>query len=127
MSVLEKDDGFTLLETTIALTIFLVAMGALYPVFSSTHNRLEISNQRAIGISLASSKVEEFLVLKDWTNYPKQGEDNGWSWEATAEAVSHETDGPTALGSLIELKVTASKTLSHSGAPVTLKRIVWVP
>jgi len=127
MIKLEQDQGFTLLEVVISLAIFSLAIGALYPIFSSTHGRLVEANARAIGISLVSSILEEQLLLADWKNFPKEGSRNGWDWNASVEAFPHETDTEIAAGSLLKLVVAAETSAGRRDAPVVFHRIVWVP
>jgi len=127
MMKLDHDEGFTLLEVVIALAIFSLALGVLYPIFSSTHGRLAEANARAIGVSLVSSVLEEQRLLSDWGNFPKEGSANGWDWSASVEAFPHETDSEIAPGSLLKLQVTAAHTKGLWGTPVVFHRIVWVP
>jgi general secretion pathway protein I len=53
------DGGFSLLEVVVALAILALALGALYPAFSSAARRAHLVAERDRAVMLADSKLAE--------------------------------------------------------------------
>ena len=125
VNYLAEDDGFTLIETLVAFTIFLMAFGVLYPIFSSSHARIDVANQRGMGLVIATALMEEEVLIENWADLPKEGIQDGWNWRVSSAAFAHVSDSETAPGDLFELKVVLTPIDARIGSAIELNRVVW--
>ncbi|WP_417452076.1 type II secretion system protein [Kordiimonas sp.] len=129
MKDLTKEEGFTLLEVVVALSVFAGAMAVLFPIFGALPQRSFVSEQRAIGFEISQALLEEQLAKKDWTALDSSsaivGEEGAWKWEITAERYIGAPESEEDSGTFFELSVSASYLGEREIPPVLLKRIVW--
>ena len=87
------DDGFTLIETIVAITIFSISFVALYYGMSVAWRSLRVSNAAADALSIAKAKLTAAGIevpLEDGKQI--DGDDNGVSWHLEM----HRYDGSAA-------------------------------
>lgn len=126
MTIQRGNEGFTLLETIVALAILAMALGALYPIFSIGPIRASSIETRTNGSSVALSKLEEVLLTGDWDSLPLSGVEAGWSWSVDKTDYAHSSDGDAAYGKLIIVASTVEPSSLRFGKTLTLQRVVLV-
>lgn len=127
------EEGFTLLETVLAVAILAMAFGAIYPIYATSVPKVTATQHRRHVVELAESKLEEVILMANWQGLP-QGEEaaiwqdvgNGWQWKlmqvALDDAVAT-TDG--VQGRLLHLRIFAQRE-DEAEQPIEVQQAFWV-
>lgn len=125
MMMLRQDDGFTLLEVTVAMLILALSLSALLPILGSAPARLVEAKRAAYAFQLASSQLEHYTLREDWEAFPVSGELDEWEWELTAQVVD-EAQIIDAASYPLNLNARVWRADSPERTVALLDRIVWV-
>ncbi len=86
-------NGFTLLETLVAMMILAIALGIILQQFSAALNAGHISESYTRAVWHAREKMDELLLNESLTEEAREGVfDDGYRWRYRVERVS--TDSP---------------------------------
>ncbi len=77
------DDGFTLIEILVAISILAISLVVVLQLFSGGLKSIRVSNDYMQGVFYAQEKMEEILVREALTSGAEEGEfDDSYEWRA---------------------------------------------
>lgn len=78
---LARQNGFTLIEVTVALAIFALCVGALYEEFADALNRSDSARDREQGLLIAQSLLAQLRASPGpWAASSSGHSGDGWIW-----------------------------------------------
>jgi prepilin-type N-terminal cleavage/methylation domain-containing protein len=78
-----RDDGFSLIEVLVAMTLLAVSLAAFYPAFSNAAYGLVRSEDRLLASVFARSLMEQTLATRRLTPGATSGTDGPYRWTLT--------------------------------------------
>ncbi|MBP6456997.1 MAG: type II secretion system protein [Pseudoxanthomonas sp.] len=82
---MQRQSGFSLLETLIALVVMTLCFGALLPLIVTNLERVEADALLAEALLLAANQLETHAVIAEDTQGQYEGQEGSLSWKATVE------------------------------------------
>jgi len=120
-----KEEGFTLLEVLVATAIMALAFGALFPIFSTSYERVAAIGARQEAMEVAFTALDIAMIEQDWLNLLKSGEEGNWNWKVESTSPTAEQLNSANGFTLVLTAVVSHKT--HQRLPeVKLTKVVWV-
>jgi general secretion pathway protein I len=84
----KKQDGFTLLETLVAFSIFAISLGVLLQIYSKGSKAAFYADQYAIATIIAQSKLANISYIDDFKTGETSGEEIGtYKWTTVVEKI----------------------------------------
>ncbi len=93
MKLIVRSNGFTLIETLVAVMILSISLVVVMQLFSGGLKANRISNDYSYGIFHAREKMEELLLSPDLLPGSSSGDFNdGYQWNAVVDFIGEEDE-----------------------------------
>lgn len=120
-----EEDGFSLLETVIAVAIMAFAFAVLFPIFSDNYARIKNNEQKQYAHTIAVNALNIAVLQVEKGKVPKDGQNSDWKWTVTTTVLGKKPEEESSNGYAHEVSVSMFK-IDEDELRFALSKTVWV-
>ncbi len=120
-----QDDGFSLLETLVAVAISAMAFAVLFPVFSDSHVRISNIEKKQSAYAVAVNALNLAVLQIEKGGAPQDSQNENWKWSVSSMILGKNSDPQNNNGHPYQVSIILSKV--HEIEPeLSISRIIWI-